>query len=574
MSLTANFGELRPNHWHMGLDLRTEAKVNYPVYAAAEGYIAYVGIRPFSFGRFLVINHPNGLSTLYAHMNDFFPALEEYVRNKQYEQENWAVELTLSPEQFRVSHGAFIGYSGKTGGSQGPHLHFEIFETKSGKRINPLVTCYKINDHQPPRLLRLAVYDRTKSTYRQSPILYRLKSTDSGYVPVSGQVIKTSSSKLSFGIEAYDKLHPGASEDGIYAAALYRNDELQVFFRLDSIGYEETKFVNAHIDYKLKHNGGPYIQHLSVLPGNKSSVYKKVNGDGVIELNDTIPQHITVEVKDAAGNISLLRFQIQKDDSLKQMIPSLYQNNNEKYFIPNRKNVFQKPSFEVIADSSCFYDTVAFVYYNYPSASYYALSETHQLGYPYVPLHKYMTIKIKPNRSIPEEWNQKALVERNNRNGSEYLKATPDGEWFSADSDMFGSFRLIADLSPPTLNEIGKGDTVNLSRSRKIIFYPVDNTGIKHFRAELNGKWLRFTNDKGKAWIYEFDENCPFGTHHLKVKVEDLAGNVTEKEWWFRREPYVPKPKRLKRTLQNKTPDSKSKTNPKARLSGGKSKKS
>ena len=135
MQLSANFGELRPNHWHMGLDIRTQAKENLPVHAAASGYIARIGIRPQSFGRFIIINHPNGLSTLYGHLNDFFPELEKWVETQQYKLESWAVELTPDPALFPVDKGQFIAYSGNTGGSQGPHLHFEIW--KDGVALNP-----------------------------------------------------------------------------------------------------------------------------------------------------------------------------------------------------------------------------------------------------------------------------------------------------------------------------------------------------------------------------------------------------------------------------------------------------
>ncbi|HET9430542.1 MAG TPA: M23 family metallopeptidase, partial [Chitinophagaceae bacterium] len=124
MEIVANMGELRPNHWHMGLDIRTNQKVNQAVYAAAEGYIAFVGIRPLSFGRFIIINHPNGLSTLYAHLNSFFPELEAYVTGQQYLKESWAIELDIPRTKFPVTRGQFISYSGTTGGSQGPHLHF------------------------------------------------------------------------------------------------------------------------------------------------------------------------------------------------------------------------------------------------------------------------------------------------------------------------------------------------------------------------------------------------------------------------------------------------------------------
>jgi murein DD-endopeptidase MepM/ murein hydrolase activator NlpD len=158
MELAANFGELRPNHWHMGLDIRTNQKENQPVYAAAEGYIAFAGIRPQSFGRFIIINHPNGLSTLYAHLNDFYPLLEKYVTDQQYRQESWAVELDIPKEKFPVGKGQFIAYSGNTGGSQGPHLHFEIFETKTEKRLNPLLFGFSVQDNVPPNLVKLALY--------------------------------------------------------------------------------------------------------------------------------------------------------------------------------------------------------------------------------------------------------------------------------------------------------------------------------------------------------------------------------------------------------------------------------
>jgi murein DD-endopeptidase MepM/ murein hydrolase activator NlpD len=182
MELAANFGELRSNHWHMGLDIRTNQKENLPVYAAAEGYIAYVGVRPQSFGRFIIINHPNGYSTLYAHLNDFYPALHQYVLDEQYKNESWLVELDLPKDKFKVSKGQFIAYSGNTGGSQGPHVHFEIRETKTDRSLNPLLFGMPIKDDVPPTISRLAMYDRSTSTYVQTPQLFSLKKTDSGYI--------------------------------------------------------------------------------------------------------------------------------------------------------------------------------------------------------------------------------------------------------------------------------------------------------------------------------------------------------------------------------------------------------
>ena len=155
MSLSANFGELRPGHWHMGLDLRTEQKENYPILASADGYIAHIGIRPLSFGKFIIINHPNGYSTLYAHLNEFYPELEKFVREKQMEKESWAIELSFKENDFEVKKGDEIAKSGNTGGSQGPHLHFEIMDTKSGRSLNPLLFGFGIPDDVPPSIASL-----------------------------------------------------------------------------------------------------------------------------------------------------------------------------------------------------------------------------------------------------------------------------------------------------------------------------------------------------------------------------------------------------------------------------------
>ena len=269
MQLVANFGELRPDHWHMGLDIRTDSKENQPVYAAAEGYISHIGVRPQSFGRFIIIRHPNGLSTLYAHLNDFFPALEQFVKEQQYKQESWAIELDFAKEKFPVYKSQFIAYSGNTGGSQGPHLHFEIFDTKTEKRINPLLFDFQISDKVPPNILKLAVYDRSKSVFEQTPLVFSLKYTDTGYIIPKLRVMKTGLNKMSFAIQAYDKMIASGSADGIYSAKLYLDDEPQVSFVLDSIDYDESLYINAHIDYRYKQNGGASLQHLSMLPGGK-----------------------------------------------------------------------------------------------------------------------------------------------------------------------------------------------------------------------------------------------------------------------------------------------------------------
>lgn len=541
MDLTANFGELRSDHWHMGLDIRTGARENLPVYAAADGYIAHIGIRSQSFGRFIIIRHPNGLSTLYAHLNDFFPELEKYVTEQQYKKESWAIELDLTKSQFPVAKGSFIAYSGNTGGSMGPHLHFEIIDTKTDKRLNPLLFNFPITDNLRPTLLKLAVYDRSRSVFDQTPKFYSLRNTSSEYILSGISVFKTGLNRLSFALQAYDKMSSRSSPNGIYSAKLFLDDAEQVRFVLDSIDYDETVYLNAQIDYKYKYNGGSYLQHIAQLPGDHGAAYKKIMTDGVITLSDTVEHTVIIEVSDANKNVSQLKFKIQFDDSL---VKDYEFENDMERFPPGKVNVIEKPGFECYLPKDALYDTVSLAYFITPSSSSYAFSAEHKIGNPSIPLHSDAVIRIKLDKQVPNEWQDKLFIVRNNNKGSTYRKAVWEEQWLSAKFGGFGSFQIIVDTESPEINDLGRSDTINLSASRRIIFTPTDNVGIKKFEARLNGQWLRFTNDKSKRWIYEFDERCPYGVHYLSVKVEDFAGNMIEKDWWFRRVPYsAPKKK-------------------------------
>jgi Peptidase family M23 len=528
-ALAANFGELRPNHYHMGLDCKTDKKQNLHVFAAADGYIAKIKIEPYGFGRAIYINHPNGLTTLYAHLNDFIPELEKYVKEQQYKLRSWRVFLEIPANLFPVTKGMQIAYSGNTGGSQGPHLHFEIRDTKTEKVLNPSLFGIPITDNVAPDILRLAVYDRCLSTYEQSPKFYPLKKINGIYVTTPSLIV-TNTDKVSFGISAFDRYTGSDNKNGIYEAVLYENETPVVGFEIDSISYDETRYLNAHIDYKLRNSGGPFVQHLSKLPGYNKGIYKTGSGNGVISIEDDSSHNIKVEVKDANGNASLLKFAIKRGPGVAEK-PAVDSSAffKQKFFHPGYINLFENNTISFYLPENALYDSIRFRYNEIPQVNGYMIYQLHN---PNVPVHVNFPIKIKATSSLPN----KMVMHRFANGKNDFAKAEYENGWYKASFREFGNFQLMVDTLPPTIAPIGFRDGMNCSKQSTIKFVILDNTEeIKKFTATLDGNWLRFSNDKGKTFIYVFDELCPPGEHELKIIAEDQVGNVNEKVYNFTR---------------------------------------
>jgi murein DD-endopeptidase MepM/ murein hydrolase activator NlpD len=622
MSLAANFGELRPNHYHMGLDIRTQHKENLSVYAAADGYVARVEIEPGGFGQAIYIRHPDGYTTVYGHLNQFFPALAAYVHEQQYRQQSWSVDLAIPPALFPVRKGEFIAYSGSTGGSQGPHLHFEIRLTAGDINLNPLLFGLPVPDRTAPTLLRLAWYDRNQGIYEQSPHILPVRTAAASHAanprpvvnpraavaasavgslafarPVTAawsifpSLLTVPASRISFALSAFDTQSGSANPNGIFQAILYDDDQPVIGFQMDSISYDNTRNINAHIDYKTRETGGPFLQHLSFLPGYPPpSIYRipaaagsaspgrqplaagnagpsvdpgqaAASGahpaSGVIDLRDGRRHSIRVEVRDPNGNLSTLRFQVQYQSPASSpaaptasiAIPAA-----GKRFYPGMVDGFETEDCAFYLGEKSLYDSVvlAVSVSGYPGAGHSlpgGVSAVYSIGAPWIPLLDPVLVRLRlAGKSSPGPDDKPAAIDVPSIvvdkvvmvcfRGSEKDVKRPEWKdgWASARFREFGSFELVEDTIAPVITPIGPLEGADLSHAGRIAFNIKDNLGaLRNFRAELDGAWLCCTNDKGLAYIYTFDEHCPSGRHTLKVTVEDVAGNRTTKAYTFTR---------------------------------------
>lgn len=527
LKLNANFGEMRPNHFHMGLDLFTLRRENLEVYVPADGWIAKVKVDPNGFGNAIYINHPNGYTTLYCHMNTFPTKVRQAMIEGQYAKQSWKGDIEFAKNQFPVKRGEFLAYSGNTGASAGPHVHYEIRRTADDACLNALLF-HRVQDVTPPDISKLAVYDRNKSTYEQFARTMGVTKVAGEYT-VSGGVLTVTSNAVSFAIVATDRITGVPNSNGIFEAVVYLDDEPISGFRIDAIDYIQTRYLNAHIDYRIKAAGGSYFQHLSPLPGDQLPIYYK-KGDGLIHLDDTATHDIKIVVYDANENASTLRFKLKRTATVTS---AANVQRDSRYMLPNQLNIFEQDEVQMVSTTKSFYDAFRLVY-NYKTSAT-AYSNIHVIHTPMIPVHDSMMIRIKPNKLIPESSRNRMLMIKQAKGKKEVARATFVKGWYEAKFREFGEFWLEADEMPPTLAISGVVDGGTVISNTLITCTAADNkVKIRSFRAELDGEWLMFSG-LGPVYRYRVDEYCPEGEHELKIRLEDEAGNTVERVMRFTR---------------------------------------
>jgi hypothetical protein len=529
--LSANFGELRLDHFHSGIDIKTQGVTGKEVVASADGYIYRIGVSPGGFGKALYVRHPSGFSTVYAHLDRFTPAIDEYVKNLQYENKSFLVTLFPAKELFPVKQGQLIAYSGNSGSSGGPHLHFEVRKSDNEVPVNPLLFDMGISDNLLPVIEKLAVYPAATNTYinnRKSPLKINARGSNGRYSIAEENEIVISG-KAGFGLKVHDLLNGSYNRCAAYSIVV-KVDSLTVFnFVMDEFSFNESRYVNSHIDYETFIRENSYLERAYILPNDKLGTYKQSVNRGIFNFNDSGIHNILITVSDVNNNKSKLAFRVRSKPEKPAEFESL-PDSDPKMMPYNKANRYSAENVSVNIPSDALYDTLYFSFKKNPGTPV-MLSDLYSIHDKYTPLQKAYTLAIKPS-FIPEGKESKMLIVQLNDNISKKPYASKWSEGFlKADVFSFGNFYVGIDTVSPTISSALFNPGANLTGRREAKIKITDDfSGIKSYEPTIDGKWALFEYDpKTEALIYRFDEKrIAKGTkHNLSLKVTDNVNNTS-----------------------------------------------
>ena len=530
--LSGSFGELRTNHFHTGLDIKTNGVEGQRVYACADGYISRVQVSHWGYGLVLYMDHPNGFTTVYAHLSRFHPRIEEFVRTHQYAQQRETLNLTFLPDSvLAFKKGDVIGWSGNSGSSGGPHLHFEIRETKTEKALNPWLFGFDIKDDLPPLLHHLKVFplDETSSVKgKTTPVTFNLAGSGKSYL-VSGQEAIAARGRIGFAIHTIDKTTGSGNLCGIYKIHLYKDDTLIFQQEMSCIDFSTNRYINAHMDYlEYKKNKNSY--HKSFICGNNQlEIYPVKVQDGIVSITGTQPVKMKYVVEDISGNTSILTFTVTPDAAVRA-VGTASACGEEQFAELKWFGSFVKETedFALKIPERGIYDNYCMPYLAEAKRGG-MIAKVHSFGDAEVPVQDYMEVKIKID-SLPEHYHQKALAVFINQHGRVSSEGgTYDNGWMTFRTRSFGKYSVMLDTVAPVITPVNITDGKILGAQKTIQFSISDNlSGIDRYDAYIDDKWklMNYNTRTGKVTLHLEKEKVQRGAHQLLVKITDARGNV------------------------------------------------
>lgn len=518
-STAGSFGELRPNHFHSGLDFRTNQREGYPVHATYMGYVSRLRVQFGGFGNAVYITHPNGFTSVYGHLQRFSPEIERVVKAYQLEHQKDIVDFNLGPFQLPVATGQVIALSGNTGGSAGPHLHFELRDSNTEETVNPQLFGLTIPDHIPPAIWGMAVYHLNGEPFSEHTPRsdFGVAGANGNYHLTNPQVI-TVGHEAGFGISCDDRNSASANHNGIYSLELKLDGTTVYTYAVERFAFDQTHAINAYIDYPAYQISRRFIQKCFVLPGAKITLYPQSINRGIIKLNDDEVHDLQYVLKDVAGNTSTLSVKIKAGPEEKTYTPPA----GSTRFKYDQTNTFVNGNIKVVIPQGNLYDDLDFTFATLPrhTGTY---SATYRLHNRLTPIHDSFEVWIKPDSTIGKLADKAVIF--STTNGAQ--GGTYEDGYVKGHASGFGEFYVRIDTVAPVIRAINLIKGGSMAGKRAISFRMSDNlSGIQSYIGKIDGKFVLMQWDyKTKILNYFFDDQVGAGKHTIELTVTDNKNN-------------------------------------------------
>ncbi|WP_293893831.1 M23 family metallopeptidase [Flavobacterium sp.] len=527
MQLSGNFGELRFNHIHSGFDCKTQQKEGLKVYAAADGYISRIKISEGGYGKAIYISHPNGYTTVYGHLQSGYGEIEKYIKSAQYKVKSYEIDIALNPNDVVVTKGDIIAVSGNTGGSDGPHLHFEIRDTQSEKIINPMYFGFDavITDSKRPIINSLWVYPLNGNSIvneSKRPISVNLSLQDDGSY-LAEKISATGT--IGFGITTSDYDDVSWNANGIFRVQTYLNGKTDFGYQFDTFAFDETRLVNMLIDYGRYKKQGQRVQKLFMKNPYPLSIIKSGSNNGIITVPGNVFQSYRIEIADFSENITKIFIPIQYSPLPANVseVPI-----TSKYFVKAKnENIFSLENVTVNFPANTFYDDF---YMDFG-----VKKGTVKLHEDIVPAFSNFSITFEDSIT-PQEDREKMFIGLTSEKRISYYNTKRYKNSFTIYTKYLGEYKLLKDGVPPRIKSDKHIGGKWISDIDELKFTISDAlSGIKSYDGYLNGKWILLEYEpKTKKLIHRFSDGIVAeGKNDLKIVITDNVGNSTIFETHF-----------------------------------------
>jgi murein DD-endopeptidase MepM/ murein hydrolase activator NlpD len=527
MQLSGNFGELRPNHFHAGFDLRTQQKEGLKVYAVADGYVSRIKISTFGNGKTIYINHPNGYTSVYGHLKLANGEIENYIKKTHYKEQSFEIEMFFKPYEMLVKKGEIIAFSGNTGASEGPHLHFEFRDSKTEFVINPMLFGFNkfLKDTKKPIISGVYVYPLdAKTTVNNSkrPLLLNVSLQKDGTY-LSDKVVANGS--IGFGISAYDTDDVSFNNNGVYKVQSFYNGKPNFGYEFNTYSFDDMRYINALIDYSRYKKMQQRVQKLFMKTPYNLSFIQADENKGVLPVTPNLALLYRIEVSDFFGNKKTIAIPIKYD-----ILPTVISKEpvQSNYFVrANKDSNFALGNMSVFFPAGTFYEDF--------DLNFDVKNDTLFLHDDTVPAHTNFTVSIEDTKST-ELQKEKMFIGRIEGKKVNYNPTYRKDNVFNTKVKILGKYALVSDTAAPKISMAVPVEGKWISEQKNIQLTIYDElSGIKSYNGYLNGKWVLFEYDnKTRKLTHYFSDGIAVdGANDLKVVVTDNVGNSTTFETRF-----------------------------------------